>query len=479
MKLKTLHQDSYSQLTTYYDDLSTPMAALRQDILEIVLQAKKPESPIHFIGNFAVDEDAIPAVDTQHSILDVGCANGDNLTIMRKLGFSHLSGIDIAPEMVATAKNKTQLPIQCVDMFEYDGTKVDIVFAQALVHLFPKADLPKVLKHLLSLSKKRLYFSTTMHDYSTEGLEPKFDVVRYRSRYSKEELLTIIQDVMKNVNDKDSTWRVFYFFLTDCLGKYWINVVFDKIDLPNCYETDGIIIHRNLLNNNLVDQLNQELSYFSITKASHNTWLRYDDDKVFDRVENFIPYLTSAVRDQFHSPFIKELLEKCFGNKVVLLKDKCNFKPQGKQAFPLHQDAAAGWEKSGYGNKHITVAISLDHASLENGALQFALGKHREGLFSNLYEVMSQEYLHSWDFHSISMAPGDAVIFDSYLPHYSSANNSISSRKIIFLTFVDAKYSDVVSHFFSEKRLRQPPIDERDENTNLVRNEYGKWVREV
>src|SRR5580693_5438645 len=124
MKLNTLHQDSYSQLTTYYADLSSPMAALRRQILEVVLCEQKSESALHFIGNFRVGENTIPAVSKQTTILDVGCANGDNLTIMRELGFHHLSGIDIAPEMVAAAKSKTQLPIHCVDMFEYEGANV-------------------------------------------------------------------------------------------------------------------------------------------------------------------------------------------------------------------------------------------------------------------------------------------------------------------------------------------------------------------
>ncbi len=477
MKLKTLHQDSYSQLTEYYADLSEPMAALRRQILEIVLCSKKPESALHFIGNFAVGEDTIPAMSMQNTILDVGCANGDNLTIMRQIGFHHLSGIDVAPEMVATAKTKTQLPIHCVDMFEYEGDSVDVIFAQALVHLFPKQDLPTVLKHLLSLSQQRLYFSTTIHDHASEGLEPKFQVVRYRSRYTKEELLATIRDVMESVNDKHTTWRVFYFFLTDCLGKHWINVVFDKIELPNCYEKNGIIIHRDLLKKNVIEKLSEELCHLATTPAPNNTWLRYDDDTVFDRVENFLPYLTSSIRDQLHSPVMIELLEKCFGNKIALLKDKCNFKPPGKQTFPLHQDAAAGWEKSGYGSKHITIAISLDDTSLENGALQFALGKHRDGLFSSLYEAMSQDYLNIWDFQPIQMAPGDAVIFDSYTPHYSTTNESQTSRKIIFLTYIDANYSAVANHFFAEKRLRQPPMDERDAHTNLVRNEYGKWIK--
>lgn len=477
MKLNTLHQNSYSQLTNYYADLSEPMAVLRRQILETVLCGKRPEFPLHFMGNFAIGEESIPAINLQNTILDVGCANGDNLNIMQHLGFKNLSGIDVASEMVAEAKIKTQLPIHCVDMFEYEAPADDVVFAQALVHLFPKQELPTVLKRLLSMSGQRFYFSTTVHEEPREGLEQKFHVVRYRSRYTKEELLTTIRDVLDAVNDKQNTWRVFYFFLNDCLGKYWINVVFDKVDISASYEDDGIVVNRNFFNKEVIQKLSEELNHFANNKAPANTWLRYDDDDVFDRVENFIPYLSEDMRNQFHSPLLMELLEKCCGYNAALLKDKCNFKPPGKQAFPLHQDAAAGWEKSGYGNRHLTIAISLDDASLENGALQFAPGKHKEGLFSPLYEAMSQDYLYTWNFQPIKMAPGDAVIFDSYLPHYSEANDSDLPRKIIFLTYIDASYATAAKSFFAEKRLRQPPMDERDGKTNLVRNEYGKWVK--
>jgi ectoine hydroxylase-related dioxygenase (phytanoyl-CoA dioxygenase family) len=239
------------------------------------------------------------------------------------------------------------------------------------------------------------------------------------------------------------------------------------------------MVYRNLIQADAITALGKTLEDFATQKAPTNTWLRYDDGPLFDRVENFIPFLNPDMREHLSSPVISNLLETCFGNPVVLLKDKCNFKPPGKSDFPLHQDAAAGWEKSGYGKKHITLAISLDDVSLDNGAVRFALGKHQEGLFSSLYEVMDPNYLQQWDFYPLAMSPGDAVIFDSYTPHYSTANLSQQSRKMLFLTYIDASYADLASQFFPEKRLRQPPMDERDDNTPLVRNEYGKWIRKT
>lgn len=478
MQIENLHKNSYSQLTQYYADLSEPMAALRQQILSMILTGAQPNVMLHNMGAILVDEKCIPALDIEKSILDVGCANGDNLAIMRDMGFHHLSGIDIAPTMVAEAVDRTRLPIQCIDLFEYQTPKVDVVFAQALVHLFPKRDLSRVLHHLLSLARQRFYFSTTIHDQGSEGLEPKEQIVRYRSRYTTQELLAHVHLMMENLNNRDTTWRVFYFFLTDCLGKHWINFVFDKIDLPVQYEKAGAIICRNFIDQNAVKTLNEELIHFRTTEAPKNTWLRYDDGEVFDRVENFLPFLNQANQTIFNAIKYFELIEKCFGNKVVLLKDKCNFKPPGKQPFPLHQDAAAGWEKSGYGPKHINIAISLDTVSAENAAVEFVLGQHRQGLFSELYEVIDSKYFDQWQFHSVEMMPGDAIIFDSYTPHFSKANLSNQPRKILFLTYIDEKFADAASQFFIDKRLRQPPIDERDSSMKLVRNDYGKWVRQ-
>ncbi|MDR3501164.1 MAG: class I SAM-dependent methyltransferase [Legionella sp.] len=227
MKLNILHKDSYSQLTDYYANLTEPMAILRRQVLETALCGQLPETAVHVLGSHAATETAIPKLPAHASILDVGCANGDNLVIMQQLGFEQLSGIDIAPEMVEAANLRTQQPVHCVDLFDYQEGNVDVVFAQAMVHLFPKQELFTVLRRLMSLSQQRVYFSTTVHEQPSEGLEPKFQVVRYRSRYTEDELLTAIGGAVDS--DQSTRWQAYYFFLTDCLGKRWMNVVLDKV----------------------------------------------------------------------------------------------------------------------------------------------------------------------------------------------------------------------------------------------------------
>jgi ectoine hydroxylase-related dioxygenase (phytanoyl-CoA dioxygenase family) len=452
------------------------MDLLRQQILKTILNGSYIYAPVHKIGPTPLLNKWLPAIDKNIDILDVGCANGDNLSLMRQLGFPNLKGIDIAQEMVSTARTRTNLAVECHNIMEYTGPKVDMVFAQALIHLFPKHDLPLILTKLFSLTKQRLYFSTTVHEQAKEGLEEKQHVVRYRSRYTKIELLAIIRQTLQYLNQGPDCWRVFYFYLTDPLGKNWINVVFDKFNFVHQYQQDGVIVYNSLFTPEIAKELDHEMNYFANTKAQANTWLRYDDGKFFDRVENILPYLSSNQQQLFNSNYYLNLIAKCFGKDVTLLKDKCNCKSPGKPGFPLHQDAAAGWEEKGYGNKHLTLALALEPVTLQNGALYFTPGVQKQGLLSPMRERLSPEYLYKWHFTPVKMLPGDAVLFDSYTPHFSKENETNSSRKIMFLTYIDAKLGELAPKFFAEKRLREPPMDEREQHENLTRDVFGKWV---
>jgi ectoine hydroxylase-related dioxygenase (phytanoyl-CoA dioxygenase family)/2-polyprenyl-3-methyl-5-hydroxy-6-metoxy-1,4-benzoquinol methylase len=478
MEIYNLHAKSYSALTQYYSELSEPMDILRHQILQTILKGSYMQAPVHKIGPTPLASNWLPAINKNMHILDVGCANGDNLAIMRQIGFLNLKGIDIAPEMVSAAKSRTDLDIECQNIMSYSGPTVDMIFAQALVHLFPKNELAGVLDKLFSMTKQRLYFSTTVHDQPQEGLEEKQHIVRYRSRYTKAELLTIIRGTLDKLNRGLDTWRVFYFYLTDPLGKNWINVVFDKFDFVEQYQNDGVIVYNGLFSQQIAAELNHEMQYFATNKPPANTWLRYDDGEHFDRVENVLPYLRSFHQQLFRSDEYMHLLEKCFGSKVALLKDKCNCKAAAKPGFPLHQDAAAGWEERGFGAKHLTVAISLEFVTLQNGALYFTPGIHNQGLFSPPRQRLSPEFFYKWPFTPVKMLPGDAVIFDSYTPHYSKENETNFSRKIMFLTYVDAKLGELAEKFFAEKRISSPPMDEREKSTNLTRDIFGKWVKQ-
>jgi len=84
---------------------------------------------------------------------------GDNLALMFENGFTSLTGIDIAPQMVQAAKTRAHAEVICDDVLHSaTSSSYDLVFAQAFIHLFPKDRVKEVMTHLLKLSQRRFYF---------------------------------------------------------------------------------------------------------------------------------------------------------------------------------------------------------------------------------------------------------------------------------------------------------------------------------
>jgi hypothetical protein len=141
------------------------------------------------------------------------------------------------------------------------------------------------------------------------------------------------------------------------------------------------------------------------------------------------------------------------GEPYVLFKDKLNFKWPGGGAFTPHQDFPA-YEFLGP-REHVTAMVCIDAATLENGCLQIAVNwrevraqlaaTHPE-IFVNGRPILpfiqggpqhgsiEPFYLDSIVWLQLLTSPRDLVLFDSYIPHYSEANNGTEPRRAMFLT---------------------------------------------
>ncbi len=182
------------------------------------------------------------------------------------------------------------------------------------------------------------------------------------------------------------------------------------------------------------------------------------DDKVLSRIEYFADFherLGSLMRGL-------ELLGRSaelFGADANLFKEKVNFKLPGGQGFEPHQDAQAGWRD--YGDLHITIMITVDRASEENGCLEIAAGHHRRGLIGELWKPMTERQLDGIDFVKLPTEPGDAVFFDSFTPHRSAPNRSDRRRRVLYITYAKAADGDNRERYFADKRRNYPPDIER------------------
>jgi hypothetical protein len=197
-------------------------------------------------------------------------------------------------------------------------------------------------------------------------------------------------------------------------------------------------------------------------------WVYHEDSltepgqRVIQRIENFCPY-HKGFAAIIHSGSLMRWMAALMGGPVVLFKDKINFKMPGGPGFKAHQDQQAGWSR--YASLFVTALVSLDAATLQNGCLEMALGRHREGLIGEEWHPLDESRL---TLYAVPTAPGDVLFFDSFAPHASKPNFTDKPRRILYLTYNLASAGDHRAQYYMDKHAAFPPDVERDGSTRYV-----------
>ncbi len=190
------------------------------------------------------------------------------------------------------------------------------------------------------------------------------------------------------------------------------------------------------------------MMYFEQSKLDNNR-------RILSRMEDIEPY-HAGFSELFTKSEIQQITSQLFHDDSVLFKDKINFKMPGGDGFKAHQDVQAGWDK--YGKLHITALISIDASTIENGCLEMAGGYHDRGLIGEKWKPLEENSL---DYESIPTQPGDAVFFDSFVPHRSGPNLTNDKRRVLYVTYNAAAEGDKRRKYYDDKRLSYPPDIER------------------
>jgi SAM-dependent methyltransferase len=192
---------AYNQLVSVYEERHELLQPVRHTVLDWALAG-------------------LPSGSTA---LEVGCGCGASLSLIAQRGF-RAEGIDFSPDMVAAARQHSGCRVSCGDFLAHTfAEQYDLVFAQAFIHLFPKREVIGVLRKVQSLARRRVFFSTTINDVSSEGWEEKDGAVRYRSRYTRTELHHLITTVA------GTEWTPDFLELPDPLEKLWLDVIITRI----------------------------------------------------------------------------------------------------------------------------------------------------------------------------------------------------------------------------------------------------------
>ena len=234
-------------------------------------------------------------------------------------------------------------------------------------------------------------------------------------------------------------------------------------------QCDGYLLIRDFFDPDSVGQLlSWTVELEKAPEVSGRHWVYREDSvttpvqRVIQRIENFCPYHAGFDRLIRHSA-VSRWTSALMGGAVVLFKDKINFKMPGGAGFKAHQDQQAGW--SVYAPLFVTAMVSLDAATLENGCLEIAAGRHREGLIGEQWVPLEEQGL---ELQPVPTQPGDVIFFDSFVPHASKPNLTNQPRRILYLTYNLASHGDQRARYFADKHASFPPDVDRDREKTYV-----------
>ena len=140
---------------------------------------------------------------------------------------------------------------------------------------------------------------------------------------------------------------------------------------------------------------------------------------------------SSVIYDLCAHPAVVQRMAAIYGPDLVLWRSNFFVKRPGDKAIPWHQDRNC-WPIEPPVN--ITAWIAIDEAVIENSCMQFIPGSHRSVVphvsVSNMVfnEMADPAYLDTDKAVPIILKPGEFVLFNERLVHYSAPNTSTKRR---------------------------------------------------
>lgn len=232
------------------------------------------------------------------------------------------------------------------------------------------------------------------------------------------------------------------------------------------YERDGFLVVRNLFSTAEMRQASRwitELEALPLQRGGMMVYLEDDLEvpgrRILSRIEQFLEY-HSALRSFLEDCRLVSRVERLLGEPGILFKEKINCKLPGGDGFKPHQDIQPGWDE--YCNYFLSVLITIDESTLENGCLELAAGHHRRGWIGRRHTPLEGHELEGIQFEPFPMSPGDVAFFDCFVPHQSKPNRTTQARRNLYLTYNRASAGDHRERYYADKRRNFPPDFERE-----------------
>ena len=174
------------------------------------------------------------------------------------------------------------------------------------------------------------------------------------------------------------------------------------------------------------------------------------------------------------SPVVK-IVEHLAGERVLMYKDKINYKNVGGGGYIGHQDYYQGLPgvpkyKSPSDRGFITYVcmIAVDDCTLENGCAQVApeTWAKKEGWLDRKEtdsdgNCDDQDYHHFGPYTPVELKAGDMLIYDNFMPHMSLPNRSPKARRALFAIYYGSESlpRDLRLEYYAKEALNRRNVD--------------------
>ncbi len=230
------------------------------------------------------------------------------------------------------------------------------------------------------------------------------------------------------------------------------------------FRRDGFVVVPRLFDTASVGRVRSWTDDVQGWPETPGKWMKYfeqdaNGQRLLNRLEDVLPF-HAGFRGLAASEALAGACGQLFGEPAVLFKDKINFKQPGGGGFEPHQDVQAGWAR--YAGLHVTALLTIDRSTRANGCLEMAANFRGQRLIGAEWEPLTAEQLAGIDWVAIEAEPGDAVFFDSFVPHRSGPNHTGEQRRVLYYTYNRASEGDHLRQYYVDKRKSYPPDVERE-----------------
>uniref|UniRef100_A0A0W0EU37 Putative PhyH-domain-containing protein n=1 Tax=Moniliophthora roreri TaxID=221103 RepID=A0A0W0EU37_MONRR len=229
------------------------------------------------------------------------------------------------------------------------------------------------------------------------------------------------------------------------------------------FERDGFLILPAIsegISNNIVNWTHE------IKNLPHhsNAWMHYEEidakgQRTLCRTENFANY-HDGFNKLFRGDEILGILEQLSGEKMVLFKEKINYKAPWAGGFRPHTDSPAYQHVANV--KHLSILMAAEPATLDNGCLEVVAGSHKESVPIGNDNCIETSWCDKQTWTPVPLKTGEFLIFGSYLAHRSGPNNSPNGRAAIYATYnAVSDGGDKHDAYYADRRKNWPPTADR------------------